>query len=356
MDTVTRWNSTLDMIERGLKKRDDLEVFIAKLDLERDVFKRVPLEDRLSTDDWLILAETADILKPFKDLTIWLQSRAEDAVQGSVWETLPAIELLLEHLEHQKVVYQDCPEPSHAEPIVPEDQPSSASSTRRRRRNSLRRALSQPQPPRQGREDELNDASRRHIRTAINNAWEKLDTYYALTDETPVYLAALVLHPGQKWRYFEQKWAEHDDWLQDAKEKMKAFYQEYWQDLPVATMPAARPRSAEHRELAPFQLWLTPHDYYAADEVPVDEYEAYMVSRPVPFDHPLEWWRANQSTYPRLAQMAFDLLSIPAMCAECERVFSQAKLTLVPQRNRMMESTLNALRCLKDWGRKSPIR
>src|SRR5271169_4108641 len=75
--------------------------------------------------------------------------------------------------------------------------------------------------------------SRRHIRTAINNAWEKLDKYYALTDETPVYLAALVLHPGQEWRYFEQKWAERPDWLEDAKMKMKAFYQGHWERRPV---------------------------------------------------------------------------------------------------------------------------
>jgi hypothetical protein len=44
----------------------------------------------------------------------------------------------------------------------------------------------------------MNDASRRHLRTAINNAWDKLDKYYILTDKTPAYVAALVLHPGQK--------------------------------------------------------------------------------------------------------------------------------------------------------------
>jgi hAT family C-terminal dimerisation region len=76
-----------------------------------------------------------------------------------------------------------------------------------------------------------------------------------------------------------------------------------------------------------------------------------MDSRPVPIDHPIEWWRANQLLYPKLAQMAFDLLSIPAMSAECERVFSQAKLALGPQRNKMIEATLNAMQCLKNWSR-----
>ena len=170
---ATRWNSTLYMIRRGLKVRDALRMFISKLDRNGDVSKRVPHEDRLSNDDWLILAEIADVLTPFEELTIWLQSQAKNATHGSVWETLPAIEQ--------------------------------------------------------------------------------------------------------------------------------------------------------------------------------DEYETYISSRPVACDHPLEWWRANQSIYPKLAQMAFDLLSIPAMSAECERVFSQAKLALGQQQNRMTEDTLEAIQCLKNW-------
>jgi hypothetical protein len=164
-----------------------------------------------------------------------------------------------------------------------------------------------------------------------------------------VYLAALILHPGQKWRYFEQKWAEHPDWLANAKREMRKFYQQHWEHRPTPAIAAVEPLETRRRDLAPFQLWLTPHNYYAADEEPKDEYEFYMSSKPVTCDHPIEWWRANQSTYPKLAQMAFDLLSIPAMSAECERVFSQAKLALGHQRNRMSEDTLNAIQCLKHW-------
>ena len=36
----------------------------------------------------------------------------------------------------------------------------------------------------------------------------------------------------------------------------------------------------------------------------------------------LEWWRGNVKEYPILAQMAFDIFSIPAMSVEPERVFS----------------------------------
>jgi hypothetical protein len=63
----------------------------------------------------------------------------------------------------------------------------------------------------------------------LGEAWYTL----CLTDETPVYLATLVLYLDQKWRYFEQKWSGHSDWLKDAKTKMRAFYQEYWEHLSM---------------------------------------------------------------------------------------------------------------------------
>jgi hypothetical protein len=50
-----------------------------------------------------------------------------------------------------------------------------------------------------------------------------------------------------------------------------------------------------------------------------------------------------------MAQMAFDLLSIPAMSAECERVFSQTKLLITTQRRRLADDIVEAVECLKYW-------
>ena len=74
--------------------------------------------------------------------------------------------------------------------------------------------------------------------------------------------------------------------------------------------------------------WLRPRGYYELENVPVDEYEFYLATSPVRVDDPITWWRGHQTTFPKLAQKAFDLLSVLAMSAECERVFSQAKLTV----------------------------
>lgn len=82
------------MISRALAKREELEMFVARMDCEADRSRRVPVEDHLTNNDWLILAETAEILKPFRSLTVRLESRAVQATHGALWEALPAIELL----------------------------------------------------------------------------------------------------------------------------------------------------------------------------------------------------------------------------------------------------------------------
>ena len=47
--------------------------------------------------------------------------------------------------------------------------------------------------------------------------------------------------------------------------------------------------------------------------------------------------------------MALDILSIPAMSAEPERLFSGAKITISDRRNRLTVDTIQALQCLKSW-------
>jgi hypothetical protein len=68
---------------------------------------------------------------------------------------------------------------------------------------------------------------------------------------------------------------------------------------------------------------------------------------PVPCEKPLEWWGARREEYPRLSRLAFDLLSIPLMSAECERVFSAAKRFVTDERNKLREDILEAMIVLR---------
>ena len=47
--------------------------------------------------------------------------------------------------------------------------------------------------------------------------------------------------------------------------------------------------------------------------------------------------------------MAFDMLLIPVMSAECERVFSAVKLLLSDRRAQMKEDIIKASECLRAW-------
>jgi hypothetical protein len=38
----------------------------------------------------------------------------------------------------------------------------------------------------------------KHIATSLDNCWSKLDEYYKMLDDTPIYAAAIILHPGQE--------------------------------------------------------------------------------------------------------------------------------------------------------------
>lgn len=72
------------MLIRALSKRDKFDAFVTKCERERDAAKRISKKNQLTSDNWLILAETASILKPFYTLTMRLQSRAKNAHHGAI--------------------------------------------------------------------------------------------------------------------------------------------------------------------------------------------------------------------------------------------------------------------------------
>jgi hypothetical protein len=59
-----------------------------------------------------------------------------------------------------------------------------------------------------------------------------------------------------------------------------------------------------------------------------DEYEVYCREPVMMISNPLKWWLelAQRRRFPNLSLMAIDILSIPPMSAETERLFSKARL------------------------------
>jgi hypothetical protein len=81
-----------------------------------------------------------------------------------------------------------------------------------------------------------------------------------------------------------------------------------------------------------------------------DEYKRYC-NEPLisPGESPLVYWKENSHRFPRLSQMAKDILSIPGMSAEVERLFSSAKFMLPPERSMLGADGIEAGECIRSW-------
>lgn len=84
-DNQTRWNSHYHSIERALRLKDRLTIYINQ---NQEDLKA----DALSEGDWDHLREVHSALALFADTTTYLESNAQGAHHGCVWEWLPAIE------------------------------------------------------------------------------------------------------------------------------------------------------------------------------------------------------------------------------------------------------------------------
>jgi hAT family protein len=85
-----------------------------------------------------------------------------------------------------------------------------------------------------------------------------------------------------------------------------------------------------------------------------DEWTIFQAGGPLKIEcSPLSWWLQpqQQQNWPCLANMAVDVLSIPAMSDEPERIFSGGRRTVSWERMRLGEQTIQAAECLKSWFR-----
>jgi len=131
------------------------------------------------------------ILRPFKTATLHLQGQIGGRT-GAIWQVLPVFERLLSHLEDQRYIHR---------PLESQ---------------KMRSNISNDREGRESREPSYL-AAERHFSTNNNLGWQKLDEYYARLDQSPIFCAAVVLHPHQKWRWFEKHWTGRKGRIDQAK-------------------------------------------------------------------------------------------------------------------------------------------
>lgn len=66
-----------------------------------------------------------------------------------------------------------------------------------------------------------------YYKAGVHCAYTKLIKYFSLTDQTPIYRAAIVLYPAYKFDYFKQEWASKAVQQLQCKKDVTALYKQY---------------------------------------------------------------------------------------------------------------------------------
>jgi hypothetical protein len=66
----------------------------------------------------------------------------------------------------------------------------------------------------------------RYYSSCINSAWAKLNKYYTKLDETPVYYASTVLHPGIQWTFLTKAYGGREGWVDKARQLIQTLWEE----------------------------------------------------------------------------------------------------------------------------------
>jgi hypothetical protein len=190
-----------------------------------------------------------------------------------------------------------------------------------------------------------------HFSTNVNLGWQKLDSYYKKTDETPIYRVAVVLHPRMKWHWINRHWGKHQDWVTAAHKAVEGLWEQY-------KVTNNAPSSAAYVTIDDGSESDDDDTYFAAR----DQYAEY-VAEPRPLrtqmtrhDSPIPYWISKLTVWPELAKMALDIYCTPPMSDEPERVFSIAGNTLNARRRVMTEDTVQELLCLRSWQRSGLVQ
>jgi hypothetical protein len=289
LDNSTRWNSWYQMLSVALNKESAIDDFI------KANFKLLE-KDHLSPQDWVALRTIHTFLQPFNRATLETQG---DRV--TLDRLLFTMDVLGKHME---------------------------------------KSLAQHR-------------TNQDMVARIQQAVRKFEEYYRKTDNSPFYAAALILHPNRRTKYGKIWWKK--DYQKNMLPKVKELWIQYRDSGSLPTIvsyetPEVRPQ----RELDEFDRIVNEFNQRITRPASQDEYEDYCLEAPYEIQSsPLQWWceDSQRKRWPRLSMFAINILSIPAMSDEPERVFSGGRRTISWERMQFGTSSLEHTECLKSWHR-----
>jgi hypothetical protein len=269
-------------------------------DLNRSVFGKVCfsmyLTKKLTSSDWENAETVMKLLKPLKEAT--------EATNKDKYPTLskmmPYFDQLLDHFTSL------------------EENDSDAALNNRRNGQFL------------------PNEHRDNVIYAAEAAKGKVQKYFEVSSDLAI--VATILDPRFRMEYYRGNGSAEDTTYSDHL----AVFQRYYQEYNVAT---SEEDAADRTDKVAFLKF-----FQSKPTSKKDEFTRYIDGELLASsDDPLIWWNANKCSYPRLAEMAQDMLAIPATSATSERVFSGGRLVMPFNRTRLESDAMKALMCLRNW-------
>jgi hypothetical protein len=306
MDNATRWNSVYRMLNRAIDVEKRLESFVAKHKPDPKATYR-PKDERLMTKDWTYIKRLRKALKAFDDTT--LQSQG---FRPWLSDWFISLHLLLNYVNDWKV-------------------------------------------------DAVNVQGDAYLATCFTASWNKLEKYYVLVDQTPIYYAAILLNPTLKAQKLRDMWNtdETRHWIEPSIEKVRAIWRQYYKPLHRQTTTTPLRLYDDDDDDFASALFNAKRRCIATPSISEqDAFDTYLSIDPEPFDNSdktksfevLNWWIQRQQHFsPALAKMAFDVFSIPLMSDNNERSFSSGRDMITYRRTCLKSDIIEACQCLKSW-------
>jgi hypothetical protein len=263
------------------------------------------------------LEDIAKGLYPFHHSTKRLEGNAGNGHHGAIWEALPVLAYLMGKVEAGRQAWEG----------------KGTTEITGQGRNRVEHYTHHP------------------MEVAYQNAWEKLTKYYNKTDEAhTIYAAAVLLHPAHRKRWFIKNWvgdeAQYIDiMIKNVKKVWNDEYKDSDEDLTQTTLPID--------EIDEF-LNSTSEDTWGDDS-----FDRFINGLPIVFaaNNGVIAHVVREGNLPAsVRQQALDLLSIPAMSAELERVFSSAKLLVSHRRSSLSAETIETCELLRYWWTKNIVQ
>ncbi|KJZ68940.1 hypothetical protein HIM_08228 [Hirsutella minnesotensis 3608] len=319
-------------IGRALNVKERIQIFCDQYEAGQS--QKSLAEDRLSEQQWDELAHLHDQLETFYDGTLSTEGR-----QSTLADHFQTLDWLLNEIQQAKIKFEEL---------------HRAAVRRKTGRGAATAAAA-----------ESDDFA--FLAASAEASWRKAEQYFNKVDETPAYYTAISLNPTLKCQWYNETWTDEQKraWIPDVTKLVRELWLDEYRgrhsrkmasvsasSAPASSVPIRKEKAfaavKSHKRLK------LRHEVVSTDLPAIDlldqflETDVIRLGEDETFDV-IKYWNDRYHTQPDLARMALDVLAVPPMSDECERLFSSAKILLSDRRSRLKIDIIEASECLRSW-------